>query len=211
MIPLPARRLAAVTGLVAWFALALQAALSVALSLDRGRSLAEAVLHYLGYFTILTNLLGALALTAGASRAPSWLGERLRHPAAIHAIATLLLLVGVAYSLLLMHLWEPTGWQLLADVLLHHALPLAFLGYWALAVPRGAVRLRELAPWVAWPAAYFVLHTVRGRLSGVYPYPFLDDSVLGLGRALLHGVGLLAACSVAAAALAWSKRARIAG
>ena len=59
--------------------------------------------------------------------------------------------VGLAYSILLRHLWHPEGWQFVADELLHDVMPLLFLAYWWLCVPKGTLRLKHLPLWLIYP------------------------------------------------------------
>ena len=57
--------------------------------------------------------------------------------------------------------------------------------------------------WLQWPAFYAVYALIRGAITGFYPYPFIDVSVLGITRTLIHCIGL----GVAFLALAYLLRA----
>ena len=60
------RLLAATAAAIGWLALALQLLLSIQLTSASGQGALTGVWLYLGYFTILTNVLAAMALTAAA-------------------------------------------------------------------------------------------------------------------------------------------------
>jgi len=61
------RSFAAAAALLGWLALALQLLLSIQLTIASGQGAWAGVWTYCGYFTITTNVLVALALTAAAS------------------------------------------------------------------------------------------------------------------------------------------------
>jgi hypothetical protein len=54
----------AVRAIAGWFALLLQFPLTIAISLSNGMSMPGAVITYFSFFTILTNLMVTVALTA---------------------------------------------------------------------------------------------------------------------------------------------------
>lgn len=177
--------------LLAWAALALQFDLSIATSLARGLSLADGVIRYLGFFTILSNLLVALALSLPLAGANSAATRFFSRPWVLGGITVSIVVTGIAYNLLLRRLWHPQGLQLFADLLLHDAIPLLFAFYWWRWVPRGDYRRRELALWTIYPAVYFVYVLLHGAASGYYPYPFINVAHLGYARVLVNAVALL--------------------
>lgn len=189
---MPARVAAASLALLAWAALALQLWLSLRLAAGNGQGPLHGLVLYLGYFTVLTNLLVALVATRGARMADggrdlAWRG----------CAITSILVVGLGYHLLLRHVWDPQGWQKIADIALHYAVPLAALLWWLAVPPR--TRAAPAAPlrWLAWPVAYAVYALLRGPLVGSYPYYFIDVGTLGMPRVLAHLAGLLVVFVVA--------------
>lgn len=189
--PARLRAFATITALTGWGVLILQCYLLLRLTVADGRGVSGGIVAYLGYFTILTNILAALALSAPLVSRNSSLGRFFSGGSVISAVAAAMAMVGGAYSLLLRHLWNPQGWQLVADEGLHDLMPIAFLIYWWFAVPRGAVRLADIPRWCMYPIAYLLYAMARGALIGSYPYPFIDVGVLGYGRVLLNALGLL--------------------
>jgi hypothetical protein len=184
---------AAIAALLGWFALALQLLLSIQLSMANGQGALAGVWTYIGYFTILTNVLAALALTA-AARGPSGAASRFLVRPDVHtAIAMSIVIVAAIYNLMLRQLWQPQGWQIVADNILHVLMPALFLLYWWLAVPKATLRWPQIIVWQLYPAVYFAYVLIRGAADHWYPYPFLDVTKLGYPRVLLDACAVLLA------------------
>jgi hypothetical protein len=186
---------------LSWFALLLQLYLTIRLSLTNGTGALHGVWVYVAFFTILTNLLVALALTLPAIAPDSPPGRFFARPGTITGIAANIALVGISYSLLLRHVWDPQGLQKLADVLLHDAMPIVFLLYWWMRARGIALRYMQIAYWAIYPGLYFVYALLRGALSGFYAYPFIDVATLGYMRVLGNALGILVGFIVIAAIL----------
>jgi hypothetical protein len=181
----------ATAAVIGWVALALQLLLSVQLTLANGQGAWAGVWLYLGYFTILTNVLAALALTA-AARGPRGAVTRFFGRTDVHtAIAMSIVIVAAIYNLLLRQLWQPHGWQIVADNALHAVMPALFLVHWWLAVPKAALRWPQVVVWQLYPAAYFAYALMRGAVNHWYPYPFLDVGTLGYLRVLINACAVL--------------------
>jgi hypothetical protein len=97
----------------------------------------------------------------------------------------------------LRHIWNPQGWQKIADVLLHDLIPLLYVAYWVVFVAKRSLRWKDALWWLIYPAAYFAYTLLRGVTTRWYPYPFLDVQVLGYARVSINAVLLLAAFLVA--------------
>ncbi|BEP91890.1 Pr6Pr family membrane protein [Acidovorax sp. A79] len=191
--PTPAERRATFSlALLVWFAVLLQLVLSLRLALAGGQSALQGLVAYLGYFTVLTNILVALVLTLPAVAAASSWGRFFARAPVQACAAISIVLVGLAYHFLLRNIWDPQGWQWLADVLLHYAVPVLFGLYWLGAAP-GKRGLRWWVPLAAcaYPLAYFAYALVRGVWLGSYPYPFIDVNALGYATVLRNAAGLL--------------------
>lgn len=202
------RRLAAAVALVGWGALILQFYLSLRLAVANGQGIAGGIFIYFGYFTILTNILAALALSTPLLMPDSTLGRFFARPDVNTAVAAAMALVGLAYSLLLRRLWTPTGLQLLADVALHDVMPVLFLIYWWAAIPRTGVLWTDLPTLGVYPLGYLLYMLVRGLLAKHYPYHFLDPSVLGYGRVFVNAFLLLVGFLTIAALLVGASQLR---
>ena len=185
------RPFAALAAAIGWLALGLQLLLSIRLTIANGQGALAGVWIYLGYFTVLTNLAAALALTAVACRRRGGLGEFFARPDVHTAIAMAIIVVAAIYHLLLRQLWEPQGWQVVGDDALHTLMPLLFVAYWWLAIPKTTLRWRQVFAWQVYPAGYFAYVLARGAVNGWYPYPFLDVGTLGYLRVLGDAIGVL--------------------
>lgn len=172
-----------VIALLAWFAVITQ----LVIMLDnRSLPLAETLIRFISFFTILTNLLVALTFTGRFFQLriafrKGWLT----------ALTSYILIVGIIYQLLLRHLWHPSGMQLVVDELLHTLIPLLVLIFWCLFEEKESLHYRQLPRWLIYPLIYFVYTLLRGLLSGYYPYPFIDINELGVAKALVTGVFIL--------------------
>jgi hypothetical protein len=175
-----------VAALIAWSALALQFQIDVAQAALHGSGVLVAAAFYFSYFTTLTNILAAAALTAalfGTRHVPA--------PGTVTALAGYMVIVGAIFLLLLRH-HPVTRMGFIADVLLHYVTPVAFVLYWLAFVPKGLLARRPPLAWLAYPAAYFAFVLVRGALTGFYPYFFINPATLGYPEVAINAFALLA-------------------
>lgn len=181
-------RLAAVLG---WLGLSIQLYLVFYGRWSVEASLLGGLVSYFSFFTVLTNTLAAAVLTCASTSRQSRGRTFLLQPWVSSGIAVSITVVGVAYSLLLRHLWHPQGWQWVADELLHDVMPLLFVFYWWRCVPKGHLRLGHIGLWTIYPLLYFAYVLLRGDSLGVYPYPFVDVEKLGYPQVFLNASGIL--------------------
>jgi hypothetical protein len=174
---------AAIAG-CAWLALGLQLYLEILRSLAGGGPMATILFRYFSFFTILTNLLVALTLTLSLARSKIGWGRFFSRATVQTGVAVYIAVVGAIYSLLLRHMWTPVGPQKLADALLHDVVPVAYVLYWVIFVPKAELRWRHALLWLIYPLVYMVYTLLHGAVSGWYPYPFVDAAILGFPRAL---------------------------
>ncbi|HYC94823.1 MAG TPA: Pr6Pr family membrane protein, partial [Sphingomicrobium sp.] len=80
------------------------------------------------------------------------------------------------YSILLRSLWNPTGWQKLANAALHDWTPILFAILWALS-PHGELKWRDMKWALTPPALYLTYALGRGAIDGWYPYYFLNPTL----------------------------------
>lgn len=184
------RSLASVGALTAWIALGLQLYETHGIVMSQGGSFTGTLFVLLGYFTILTNILSAIALSAAA-----FASNRVHfftRPSTVGGIAVSMTLVGLVYNLVLRQLYSPVGIARLADELLHVVMPVVFLLYAWLFVRKADLQLRDALTWAIYPLLYLVYALVRGALFGPYPYPFIDVAQLGYKTVLINSVGVCA-------------------
>jgi hypothetical protein len=185
-----ARAYRAVFACVGWFALGLQYGLTISGNPHMGAG--ELTLNFFGYFTVLTNILVALALTAPVVAPDSRLGRWSRSEGVRAAVAMYIVVVGLTYHFLLAATWNPQGWSLLANNLLHYVMPAAFVADWLLFTPKGRLRWVDPLKWLVLVLAYGGWTLLHGALSGWWPYWFVNVDSLGLGKAAGYFAGLLA-------------------
>ncbi len=173
---------------VGWAGLALQ--YGVMLSTGT-RSIPGSTVVFFSYFTILTNVLVALALTAPAVLPDSRLGRWTASEAVRAAIAMYIAVVGLIYHALLAPTWDPQGLTLVANHMLHTVMPIAFVLDWLLFVPKGRLRWIDPVKWLAYPLLYGLWTAIHGLAIGWYPYWFIDIGTLGWSRALTNFGALL--------------------
>jgi hypothetical protein len=105
--------------LAGWTALALQYGLMV--QNQPASAIPGLTLNFFSYFTILTNVLVALALTAPAVAPRSRLGRWAASEGVRASIAMYIAVVGLTYHFLLSHVWDPQGLLWVVNGLLHYA------------------------------------------------------------------------------------------
>jgi hypothetical protein len=187
------RFVAACGAMLGWAALALQLVLTLAAIGAQGGTVLDGVWRYLGYFTIIANLFAAVVLSLALVRPPA--------PRLEFAAVTTMILVGVVYSLLLRETWNPQGWQKIADIILHDAMPLIVAAFWILR-PHGGLRGKDIAVTLVLPLGYCAYAMARGAMDGWYAYDFLDVARLGAAPVALNCAGLGAVFLVMAIVLA---------
>lgn len=154
------------------------------------RSALGSTVVFLSYFTILTNILVALALTAPALAPDSRLGRWTASEGVRAALAMYIAVVGLIYHALLASTWNPHGLLFYVNQILHTVMPIAFVLDWLLFVPKGRLRWIDPVKWLAYPLLYGVWTAAHGQLIGWYPYWFIDIGALGWAAALVN-FGLL--------------------
>ena len=195
------RRFAALAAAVVWSALLLQLWLTMGVVVGQGRGFAMGLVVYFGFFTVLTNLLGALCMSAFAV-GPRFAGYRTAtHPVAITTVAAAMTMVGLVYFLVLRHTWKPEGAQFVADAALHYVNPVLAVLFWFAVVPAGAVMRRAWLWLFAYPLIYLVYVFARGEVFKIYPYFFIDVGQIGYGAAMRNSLGVLLAYGLVLAVL----------
>jgi len=177
--PILKKVFACIGGLLTWAAVALQLYLIIT---NRQVSLSETLVLFFSFFTILTNILVAVSFTAALSNLSTFFTKT----KTLIAIAVYIAIVGITYNVILRGIWNPQGLQRIVDEALHVAVPIVFILYWSLFVPKEKLSWRNSITWLWYPGIYLIWVLIRGHFSGAYPYPFLDAGVLGYGKALIN-------------------------
>jgi hypothetical protein len=167
---------------VGWFAIVGQYVEGI--NADTGT--AAHLLHYLSYFTILSNILVASTFTVAALAPDSGAGRLLLRPQVATATVLYITVTGIIYYLLLASLYQLTGWVLFFDRLLHYVQPPAFVLFWLLFVPKGTLSLRDVPAFLVFPLLYGAWTLIHGPFANWYPYPFIDVTKLGYPHVLMN-------------------------
>jgi len=178
--------------LLGWAGLSIQLYLILLGRWSLGASLLGGLVNFFSFFTVLTNTLVAVVLTWELTPRESAARRWFLRPSVCSGIAVSIALVSLAYNLLLRPLWQPEGWQFVADELLHDVVPLSYVVYWWRGVPKGTLRLGHIGRWMIYPLVYFAYVLLRGDLLAAYPYPFIDVAKLGYPQVFINAGGILA-------------------
>ena len=176
--------------LIGWVALLTQLYLIL---LNRKLSIPDTIIQYLSYFTILSNLLVTICCTSLLFNAGSAIGKFFSKPTTLTALTVYITIVGLVYNVVLRFLWAPQGLQKLADELLHTVIPLLFITYWFICVPKNLLKWNKVYLWLLFPFIYCLYILLRGAVTGLYPYPFIDVRTLGYNNVFLNIAFLVAA------------------
>ncbi|KTB67554.1 hypothetical protein AO066_00535 [Pseudomonas fluorescens] len=186
------KRFVAAAALAGWVGLVIQQYLIFYSRWVSGASLLGGLVNFFSFFTVLTNTLAVVVLSYALVTRDSPAKRFFLAPGISSGITVSIVLVSLAYNLLLRHLWQPEGFQFIADELLHDVMPVLFFIYWWRCVPKGNLHLKHIGGWVIYPLVYFAYVLLRGDLLGQYQYPFIDVGTLGYPQVFVNAGGILA-------------------
>jgi hypothetical protein len=180
------RWIAAPIALVLWAALALQFVLVIAKAGELGVGISFAILVYAAFFTIQTNFMAAIITSLAAMGVKCTIfSSRFKT-----AIAVYITVGGLVFLVLLRPVLDNTGWQAVADALLHYVTPILYGLYWLVAVSKRDLRWRDVAIWMIYPLCYFPAVLAFSLWFGFVPYPFFDLNKLGVMGVLLNAAAI---------------------
>ncbi len=189
------RAFAKAAAIAGWITLALRFYLSISTSLADGNSVGAGIVTFFSYFTVLTNILVTLALTAGGwisrqSHAQTSILRFFSKPHVATAIAVYVTVVAVIYHILLSHLWDPQGLSKALDVMQHSVMPGFYLLYWWWGIPKRSLQWRGAITWLCYPISYSIYTLLLGAIRNKYPYPFADVNALGYGQVIKNSISI---------------------
>ncbi|MEX0635184.1 MAG: Pr6Pr family membrane protein [Ferruginibacter sp.] len=144
----------------------------------------------MSFFTILSNIMVSICFFADAFTADFRMKFWKSAPVKT-ALLVYILVVGIVYNVVLRSLWEPLGWQIPVDEMLHVVMPLLFLLYWWWFSPSIHFRWSNVTKSLLYPILYLIWVLLRGALSNWYPYPFLDAFNHGYKKVAISSIVLL--------------------
>ncbi|WP_316835772.1 Pr6Pr family membrane protein [Pedobacter nutrimenti] len=175
--------------LLSWFAIVLQFDLTL---INRQLPLLQSIAKFFSYFTILTNILVATALSFILFSPGSSYGRFFSSAKVLTATTVYIIVVGAVYNVVLRPLATPQGLNWLANELLHLVVPLMTVLYWICFVDKKTLKWSDMWPWLLYPLAYFCITLFAGAYGATYPYPFIDVTQLGYSRVLINCLGVAA-------------------
>ncbi|HMU47067.1 MAG TPA: Pr6Pr family membrane protein [Chitinophagaceae bacterium] len=190
---IPQKYAASLIVLIGWFALSLQLFVSIKNAPALGVAIAESIVNYFSYFTILSNLAVAVSLSILLIFPGSALGRFFAKPASQTAIALYIFIVGLVYSIALRNVWDPKGLQKTADILLHDVIPILYLLFWFLFVPKKTLKWQNAFSWLIFPFIYLLYALLRGATTGWFSYYFLNFKEYGWGKVTINIILVLLA------------------
>jgi hypothetical protein len=81
---------------------------------------------------------------------------------------------------------DPDGVHQLGNQLVHTVVPLLTVLGWLIFGPRGQTSRRVAWLSLLFPFCWLVFTLIRGAVIHWYPYPFIDVSAIGYGKAILN-------------------------
>ena len=193
-------------------ALVAQANQTIGGAAQAGRDVATTAVNFFSFFTVLSNVGGAIVLTWAAVRLWRAGRPRTEEPRALAlalaAATTYMVVTGIVYNLLLRSIELPQGatvpWS---NEVLHLIGPLFFLVDLLFAPRRRRLPWSAIGAILVFPVLWLAYTMVRGGLvtnpvTGApfwYPYPFLDpNGPGGYPSVVLYAVAIAATLAVSA-------------
>jgi hypothetical protein len=156
--------------------------------------------NFFSYFTIESNILGAVVLCWGGVAALT--GRAGVSDMYRGAVVVYLAITGVVYAVLLAGLAGQNIDAWVNDVV-HRIMPVVVVLDWLIAPPRTALPLGRVWSWLVFPLLYLAYTLVRGPVVDWYPYPFLDPHPRGYSHVVVGGLGVAVAFVVVTLLVRW--------
>lgn len=181
----------AILALTVWFGLVLQFYISIEKYLSQGRTVGGAIVQLWSYFTIQNNFLVALCLTLLLLSPSSKWGRFFSKNTTLTAMCVYITIVCLVYQLILRGQHTQYGLFKLADEIFHSVSPVLFVLFWLIFVSKTLIPWGKCFTWLIYPLIYLVYILIRGAVSGLYPYSFIDVSQIGYPQTFINSAVLL--------------------
>ncbi len=168
---------------IGWLSVILQFILII---INRIAPVPETIVRFFSYYTILTNILVAIAFTSLTGALGEKWKQFLLKAITFTAVTVYITVVCITYNFILRGLVELTGLQRLVDEMLHLIIPIFVLLYWFIFVSSSSLQWKDAFNWMWYPLIYCIYVLIRGAFSGFYPYPFISVSELGFTKVIIN-------------------------
>jgi hypothetical protein len=199
------QRLAVAGLMICLIALSAELTVHMADHMARGGNVVGALLSYVSYYTVGSNILLAAVYAAHLSRSRAL--HILRDTRVRTMAAAMITLVMLVYLFVLSRVEAPQGLGKVSAVLAHYIAPPLYIAWWAATSHRDRIGFCDLPFMIAPSIGYMSYVLLLGHLTGKYPYAMLDADRLSTWGMVVQGFGLLvallAACSLFIALGRW--------
>lgn len=137
------------------------------------------------FFTIQSNLLVGVAVLLLALRV-----DRASTAFAVLRLSGVVAITvtGIVFHAVLAQTLNLKSWDAVGNELVHTVVPVMAVVGWLLIGPRGLVSKRVAWLSLIFPFCWLTFTLIRGAIAHWYPYPFIDVTRLGYGRAVVNCV-----------------------
>jgi hypothetical protein len=150
---------------------------------------------YFSYYTILSNILVAICITAIFFSPASSAGLFFNSSYVIGGISLHVVVLGVVYHF--MYGYNSTAfWSNFSTLILHYVTPGLALFYWLLFANKDGLSYQVIIYWLIYPVLYFSYTLTHGIWSKFYPYPFVNVSESGWVYVLRYMLGLIVVIAI---------------
>ena len=187
------RTFAAVIAILAWVGLAMQFAFAIVNPATQDVAIAERIIRYFSFFTIVSNSIIAIGTTAVAFFPRSRVAKYFDSGSVLTAAAVYITIVAIVYSIFLRSVVNAQGWHLYSDHIVHDIVPALFVLYWLIFCPKRGFKWIDPVKWLIVPVIYIAYSLIHGAFDNWYPYWFADVTKLGYPTALRNSAFVLVA------------------
>lgn len=173
-----------------WFGLIAQLTITLN-NYDPSRTMPGILLQYISYFTVICNALISIGLTAILLAPASAIGKFFSRNTILTAMALYIIVVGIVFNTVLRNLLTLSGLAWWVNEVMHVFIPVLYTLFWLFMVPKAGLFYKNTLSWLWVPFIYLIYTLIRGALSGLYPYPFMDAGKYGYGHVAISSVIIL--------------------
>jgi hypothetical protein len=178
------RTFAALIAILALAGLVMQFEFAIVNPATQDVSVAERIVRYFSFFTVVSNWIIAIITAAIAIAPESRFSRRVKNGTVLTAAAVYISIVAVVYSLFLRSVVNAQSLHAISDHIVHDIVPPLFVLYWLIYAKKNDVQWLDPVKWLIVPVLYTAYSLLHGAFDNWYPYWFADVTKLGYPTAL---------------------------